>query len=49
VPAAIDNSIASTNVPPSPLANPEKNLVLRGENNLGSITVKYVKTTQQTE
>ena len=49
VAAAIDNSLGSTNVPPSPLANPEKNLVLRGENNLGSITVKYVPARREVE
>ena len=44
--AAIDNSLGSVTVPPSPLANSQKNLILKGENNLGSITVKYVSVSE---
>ena len=43
VEAEIENSLGAVIVPASSCANPEKKLQLRGENNLGSITVKYVQ------
>lgn len=40
--AAIGNNLGSVEAPMSAHACPEKKLILKGENNLGSITVKYV-------
>ena len=38
----VENSLGSVHFKPAPHLNVEKRLVLRGENNLGSIVVKYV-------
>ena len=47
--AAIANSLGSVEVPVSPHGNPEKKLILKGDNNLGSISVKYVAVRTDTE
>ena len=45
--STLDNSLGSVSVPLSALANPEKKLILSGENNLGSTAVKYVAAAQE--
>ena len=45
----LENSLGSISIPPSAHANPEKKLILNGENNLGSTTVKYVAAAQEQE